>query len=460
MSRPDILDILERTQTGEYCPVKEWDVRRIPTAVRQKLKAYRLEKTFTPADPVNCDDALADAFFRAGYELALDLGMLCETTERIVRVSKEELDDALAAAPSALFVGEGADGRWIRHRLPEDPQPMTFGASMAITTTEETWALLTQGIAAEREVDILSGPSIIQVNGRPFASGTPFETWVGYRHATMRHELCRRAGRPGMGAVCNPSSITEFGVLASYGVPGGYRTTDICLALFPSELKITHSVLHKVVHILNLGGHILAGSPAMIGGMPGPPEGAVLSQIACALAQVAVLHSQVGGGEIYDIRELTNVNRAGLWALSVTHQALSRNTHLLSHGIANEVSGPCTETFLLEGLVGVATLAASGTAYAAGPRPAGGKLTDYLTPLECRWCAEVAHAASGMSRRRVNEIAKEILPRYEGRIRNPDVGKPFQEAYDLSTMQPSDEWSGIYRRVKAEAIALGLPLRD
>jgi methylamine---corrinoid protein Co-methyltransferase len=331
---------------------------------------------------------------------------------------------------------------------------------MAITTTEETWAPLTEGIVREREVDVLSGPSIITVRGQPYGSGTPLETWVGYRHALQRHEICLRAGRPGMPAVCNPSSVTEYGVFASYGVPGGYLPTDIGLALFPSELKVSHSVLHKVVHYLNIGGHILAGSPGMIGGMPGPPEGAALAQIACGLLMYPVLGAHIGGGEIYDIRELTNVNRAGLWALSVTHQALSRNTHLLSHGIANEVSGPCTETLLLESLVGVATLSASGTAYAAGPRPAGGKLTDYLTPLECRWCAEVAHAASGLSRRRVNEIAKAILPRYEGRIRNPDIGKPLQEAYHLATMRPTDEWNAIYRRVKAEARALGLPLRD
>lgn len=454
----ELTEVLDRTEKGEYCPVKEWDVRRIPLAVRQKLKAHGLEKTFASQDPVNCDDSLADAFYRAGYELALDLGMLCETTERIVKVSQEELDNALKFAPSAIFVGEGRDGRWIRARHPEDPSPMVFGASMAITTTEETWGLLTEGIAREMDVDVLSGPSIISVGGRPYASGTPYETWVGYQHARRRHELCQNAGRPGMAAVCNPSSVTEYGVLASFGVPGGYRPSDIGLALFPSELKIPYSVLHKVVHFVNQGGYILAGSPAMIGGMPGPPEGAVLSQIACALLMYPLLHASIGGGEIYDIRELTNVNRAGLWTLSVTHQALSRNTHLLTHGIANEVSGPCTETFLLESLVGVATLAASGTAYAAGPRPAGGKLTDYLTPLECRWCAEVAHAASGLSRRQVNELAKEILPRYEGRIRDPDVGKPFQEAYDMKTMKPTEEWEGLYRRVKAEAIALGLPL--
>ena len=78
------------------------------------------------------------------------------------------------------------------------------------------------------------------------------------------------------------------------------------LILFPSELKVNYQTLHKVVHTINVGGMIFAGSPAMIGGMPGPPEGAVLSCIACALLQYPILQADVGGGEIYDIRYLSN----------------------------------------------------------------------------------------------------------------------------------------------------------
>ena len=460
MTALDILEILRRTETGEYCSVKDWDVRRIPGGVREKLKQHRLEKAFTPDDPVNRDDSLADAFYQAGYELALDLGMLCENTERIVSISKEELDDTLDALPGEIFVGEGEDGRLIRARKPEDPSLMIYGASMAITVSEEVWEPLTEAIAREPEVDILNGPSLIHVRGRRYGSATPFETYVGYYNGIKSREIRNRVGRPGMGGVGCQSAVTEYGHLGSYGLPGSYPPTDLAVCLFSSEMKIHYPVLHKVVHTLNNGGYVFAGSPAMIGGMPGPPEGAVLSAIACALLQYPILQAHIGGGEIYDVRHLTNVNRAGLWALSVTHQALSRNTRLLTHAIANEVSGPVTEALLLEGLAGVATIAVSGTAYGAGPRPAGGKLHDYLTPLECRFTAEVAHAASGMSRESVNEMVKSLLPRYEKCIKDPDVGKPLQLAYDIDTMTPSQEWLDIYHRVKAEAIGMGVPMRE
>jgi hypothetical protein len=46
------------------------------------------------------------------------LGYLCSDTERIVRVSEDEFDNALQAAPSEIFTGEDKDGRWMRSRTP------------------------------------------------------------------------------------------------------------------------------------------------------------------------------------------------------------------------------------------------------------------------------------------------------------------------------------------------------
>lgn len=457
MSKPVIEEILERTTNGEPCSVKEWDVRRIPKAVRGKLEQFGLKGACDPANPVNTDGDLADRFFKAGYELALELGMLCETTERIVRVSEEELADALKEAPSELTIGIGDQAAVMKTRTPSDPYPMLMGASLGITVTESLWPELAEGIARQAAVDLLEGGSLTTVNGYEVRPGTPFETRVGAVQGRMHQQVRAAAGRPRMGGIGCISAVTEYGQFA-YGTEGGYLATDLSLILFPSELKVSYQALHKVVHTLNVGGMIFAGSPAMIGGMPGPPEGAVLACIACALLQYPVLHSHVGGGEIYDLRYLSNVNRDGLWALSVTHQALSRNTHLLTHGIANEVSGPGTENLLYEALVGVGTIAASGAAFTTGPRSAGGKLMDHLTPLECGFCGEVAHAASGLSLAKMNEIANAILPCYENQIKTPDVGKTYQETYDQTTRQPRPEWQAAYEKVKRDAISLGMPL--
>ncbi len=73
---------------------------------------------------------------------------------------------------------------------------------------------------------------------------------------------------PGIG---NISAVTEFGQFC-YGTKENFYNTDLSLILFPSELKVNYQTLHKVVHTLAMDGLVFAGSPAMIGGMPGPAE--------------------------------------------------------------------------------------------------------------------------------------------------------------------------------------------
>ena len=103
-------------------------------------------------------------------------------------------------------------------------------------------------------------------------------------------------------------------------------------------------------------------------------------------------------------------------------------------------------------------IAASGSSLTTGPRTAGGKLTDYITPLECRFTAEVSHAASAMDLATVNEVVKALLPHYEGSIKEPDLGVPLQKVYDIETMRPIPEWEATYCKVKDECIDLGIPL--
>jgi hypothetical protein len=457
-NKPDIYEILERAHNGEYCTAKDWDLKRIRGGVRRVLKDYQLEGACDPSNPVNSDYNLADQFYKAGFELALELGFWVEDTERIVKVSQEELENALKFAPAELFIGEGKDGTWIKSRTPGDPYPCKQACSLGITVSEDVYLQLVTGIAREREVDILEAGSITTVRGHEVLSGTPWETLMGHVHGQLQREARRRAGRPGMGAIGSISATTDYGQFGAYGTPGGFLPTDLALILFPSEMKIDYRTLNKVVHTLNMGGMIKADSPSMIGGMPGPAEGAVVANVACSILSYAILQNHVGGGEIYDVRYLANVNREGLWALSTVTQALSRNTHILIHNIANEVSGPCTKKLLYEIAAGQSTLACSGSSLSTGPRTAGGKLNDYITPLECRFIAEVTHKASGMEPKKVNEIVKQILPLYEDTIKNPDLGKPYQKAYDVANDRPTEEWERMYREVKAEVRELGIPL--
>jgi len=158
-----IAETLARINTGEYCTAKEWDMRRIPGAVNRILKKYGLEKSLDRENPVNSDPGLADTFFAAAFDMALELGYLCVDTERIVRVSQEELEYSLKFAPKELYVGWQPDGTLLRGRTPADPYPLKAGCSFGIACTEDVFPYLQEGIASEREVDILGGGTLVTI---------------------------------------------------------------------------------------------------------------------------------------------------------------------------------------------------------------------------------------------------------------------------------------------------------
>ncbi len=461
MSIESILKILDRAHKGPLCTVKDWNTRLLPGAVSRKLKEHDLNKVCDTENPINIDDELADKFYKAGFELAVELGMLCQDTERVITVTEDELRDALSDAPSELALGEGLDMVILKHRKPEDKQRPLFAAPLGIVVSEDLWVPLHVGIVQHREVDILEGGTLVTIFGRPVLAGTPYETAMGRYHAQLNREALWRAGRPGMCTQAIISSTTEFGQLGGYGIAGGFDpAVNAAKILAPGEMITTYTTLHKVVHAINCGSIIRTGFMSMIAGYPGPCEGVVLTIIASTLQQFAIHQTHFTGGSVMDARYSGASGREAQWVASIAYQAISRNTHLLRNGTINEVAGPCTEMLLYECAVETINASVSGESGIVGPRSGSGKYADYLTPLECKFCGEVLKCAAGMTRKEANEIVKVLIPKYEDKLMNPDKGQSFRECYDLKTLEPTKEWLDIYLKIKNELIELGVPLSN
>jgi methylamine--corrinoid protein Co-methyltransferase len=452
------LKIMDKAHAGPICTGKEWGMRLFRT-VSQKLEKYGLKKTFDPENPINSDDELADRFYQAGYELAIEMGTFCQDTDRIITLTAEDMDQALRSAPQELTLGRGRDLVILKARRPEDPHPPLAVSPMGHLISEDVYVKLHQGIAQHREIDLLRSGTVDTIFGRPPLAGTPYETAVGGYQAELTREALWRAGRPGMPNLAIASSPTAYGQLGGFGVAGiSDPQLDMALILAPGELTTSFEVLHKVVHAINCGAMLTNGYSSMIGGYPGPPEGAAMTRIATILQQRAVHQADSHCGSIFDVRYLGNCGREGQWAEGMSAQAISRNTHLLGEEVQNELGGPCTEMLLHECAVAMITLSVSGASGALGPRTSGSKYVDHITPLECKFCAEVLKGAAGLTRRQGNEIVKKLIPTYENILRSPHIGKSFQECYDLKTLDPTPEWRDLYLKVKKELIELGVPL--
>jgi methylamine--corrinoid protein Co-methyltransferase len=129
----------------------------------------------------------------------------------------------------------------------------------------------------------------------------------------------------------------------------------------------------------------------------------------------------------------------------------------LSLNLTYTAAGPCTEMCLHEIAARVITAVTSGLSIeAVGVAKAIHE--DYLTPIEPRFAAEVAHAtaAAGMKREDANEIVKHLESLYRDKLADPPSGMKYQKCFDVKTGKPSRKCLDTYNKVKGELEELGL----
>ncbi len=452
-----ILNNLDKAYTGPVLTMKEWDTKVIPKTIKSILKKYGLNNTLDMDNPINYDDDLADTFFKAGWELALELGLYCEDTERVIKITEDELLECIRDYQSENILGEGQDQVIMKPRKPEDPYPPLLAASLGIVCSEENYLPLVQGLVKYNKlVDVLHGPTLATVFGRTIRSGTPYETLMGNYESQLKKEALWRAGRPGMACTGVAGAVTEFGHLG--GAPAVAGRGNMTMSLCPVELKVTFSNFHRIIQGLNYGHKLRVGGFSYIGGYAGPPEGAALANVANDLLIPTILQSDYTSSYVYDIQLFGNCGRKAVWANSVATQAISRNTGFMRNKIVNETAGPCTEMFMYEAAVGLMNHCVSGASKTTQPRSAGGRYTDYITPAEAWWCGEVFKSCAGMTRKEANEIAKKILPKYEEKLVAPDKGQPVDACFDLMGQKPLPHYAELYSKVRNELKDLGMPL--
>jgi methylamine--corrinoid protein Co-methyltransferase len=117
-----------------------------------------------------------------------------------------------------------------------------------------------------------------------------------------------------------------------------------------------------------------------------------------------------------------------------------------------------TKQFFYETAAYLAAAIPSGVS-AQTTHPARAVLNDYVTPMEMLGSVEINEACVGMSRTQGNELAKELLDRYEDNLDNAPIGKRYQDCYDVETGLPCQEYISLYREVKEELKAMGFRIK-
>lgn len=453
-----LLDVLDRVESGPIVEESKWDMLMVPGEIRKAQKEFDIDFKRLNGVLVPDDDDLADRVYAAGRAVAERLGAFCVTTSRQVRFTGEEIDTVLSQAPTEVTYGERPDLHTERKRKVEDTRHMTIkGGGVGTVIPENIYLEVHQSYAQESLVDTMINCTLESIYGREIRSRSAWEMLSGWQEYDLTKLARIRAGRPGMAVGCVENAVSELSEISATSY-GGFSRFDWHHIAMISEFKTDYGSLAKLTHLVRTGSIIHSFYNTIYGGTVGGSEGVAIAivtgMIMLQMMYMTNTHSVSPAHPFYGNDTTPEILRS----ISVGHQALARNSRLLTDMVLTPVNGPGTKELLYEVAAMTIMGAASGTCAMIGPRSNAGVNNGNVSGLEARFMAEVGHAAAGMPRKQANELVTWLVENYKDTLDQRPLGKHFTEVYDLQTVKPKPEWLAIYNEVKGELRAKGLPL--
>ncbi|MGD8715404.1 MAG: monomethylamine:corrinoid methyltransferase [Desulfobacterales bacterium] len=448
-------EMIERSKTGPHIEEDDFLPRLFTPTLRKLIQKYEIR--YNPETPIPVDDDMADRIWQAAWELFREVGIYNTDTHRMIRVSDEEIKEALYTAKSDHWVGSGKDAILWKYRSIEDTEPPFCILSPDITCNEEYHQSLCMAYLKEPLLDGLCGPILEQTFGHLIQSSGPTEISGCIQHIYNQRMAAKLVGRPGVFMVAVGTAEHDSGQIAVSDDNWGVRTTDARLVGSLTEFKTADTLLNRVIHYAQYGcftGHLTG---AIYGGWCGGPEGTAVTTVAYTLVGRVIHGAMFSQHFPFHLHWGSNTTRELLWAISMAGQAMSRNCKLLytSNGFAN--AGPMTEMLFRETACHALVSTVSGWDLWE-MASARNKYRNRATPLEAKLGAEVGHAVAlqKMTREQANELALKLLAQYEDHAADAPMGSEYQECYDVSKAVPTQEHYDMYRKVKDELAQLGI----
>ncbi len=452
------LEVVDRALTGKICSERDFDLKILVPKLREVVKEYDIKYDADIIIP--SDDSLADAVFDAAIDLYSDVGTYCLSSERIIKFDENEIKAAIRNAPSAPVFGEGNDRKKLVSRTQEDNNPtwclILYGG--APVSDETVFMTLVEAYGAIPGVDSITTPSLTTVNGANIRAGTPLEIYGAIRTVSLAREALRRAGRPGLPIMnCIATAESGSGTMAASNSQFGLRPSDGWLVAAMPELKLEFERLNKVAYLLNWGANIGAETSPLLGGYSGGPAGTAVINAASHIQGIIAQKATYQLTFPIHLKYACSTTPEVLWTISLSGQAISRNSHLPTLNMGLVSGGPMTEmcyyeiaAYIMAAVVSGLSIEALGVAKAVN--------IDHLTPFEPKFAVEVAYAATGMKRTAANEILIDLVAKYKNQLDNPPVGKRIHDCFDLRTGKPNDEFKHFFVKIKNEIREMGLEL--
>lgn len=450
------LEICERSNTGVKVSKDDWDMDYIVENVMDLVDEYEFEwdkQVVIPED----EQLLAD-MFKAAKELLLKTGVYNMSTGRIISFTEEEIDEGIKNMKTELVMGEGKDAYTLVARGVEDErEPAVWAGNPGCPTPEELFLPIVRSVAKEPVIDLLTCGSLIDVDGFKVTSGSPSEVVAVRKEMEYLHQALAEVGRPGMGLLAAESAVTEVGDLAAVGEKR-LRPCDSHLVAMFNELIIDNGNLVRAASKLDYGMKNASLACTMVGGMGGDAPGSTVVMIASILAANIVCMADYHLCHPIHIQDVATTARGCLWLQAVLCQTFAKHAPAIIVCDIWPSSGSLTKELLYETAANAIVVTVcgghlEGLGAANGNHPNG-------TGLEVRLMGEVGKAVARqkMTRAQANEIVLKLLEKYEHvfKMEDKNVGKRFDESYNMETIEPVPEWQAMYEEVKAELAEMGV----
>lgn len=450
------MEIVERSHTGTRVSKDDWDFEYIVLKVRDLVEKYDLS---WDKDVITPDDSeLVDRLFKAGRELIISTGVYNLSTGKIIHLSEEEIDEALANTPTELVMGEGKDACKLYARdIEDDRRPLVWAGNPGVPTPEFLFLPTVKSWMQEPVVDMITCGSLIDVDGFKVRSREVTEMLAVKRELQYLRQGLKQVGRPGLGMLAGESSVSEIGDLSAVG-PEYLRPCDSHLVAMFNELMIDNDNMLRAANSIEYGMRNASLATAMVGGLGGDAPGAAVVQVASLLAANIVCLADYHLCHPIHINHVATSTRGCMWLQSTVCQAFARNAPSIIVCDIYPKSGALTKELLYEVAANAIAITVSG-GHLEGVGSADGNLPNG-TGLEARLMGEVGRAVTKQKLTRVqaNEMVIKLIDKYEHvfSMEGGNPGKRFDEAYDMKTIKPVDEWLNMYVEVKEELKDIGL----
>jgi len=444
----DFMEVMRRTESGPFISERDFDIEMIFKTTSQLVKKHGLQ--YNRKELITLHPEMADAAFQAGLELAETAGVFCLNTSRQIKFTREELLLALRAAPRALHIGSGKDQRLIQAaEAGMRRKPFIWAGFSGAPLTEEMYRNSIRSYIKEPLVDALGHGSLFCIDGIEVRSDSPLEVRATRQELMYLREALAREGRPGMPFIGGESSTTGLGDLATmnpdYLPPGQFHFVPTL-----NELKINYRNLARVMASLEYNVYNINLVDAIIGGYAGGAEGAAVVTIAAFILGLIVTRAAVSLCHPAHNKWVSTSPPESIWAENIVGQAFARNAPIIIIGDVWTSAGTGTWDILQE------IAAISITKSLTGNNPHGVGATNGKYPhgsgLDARWMAETALAAydNRLTLERGNEIVCALVERYEDKFANPDLGRPYDQVYEVDSATPKDWWLEMYEQNKRD----------